>query len=52
LTDAASCQEHLSFLTELAQRTPCYRLETGLDFDRVPVLLQGLLTASREEVHA
>lgn len=52
LTDAASCQKHLSLLTELAQQTPCYRLETGLDFERVPVLLQELLSGSREEVHA
>ena len=52
LTDATSCQKHLNFLTDLAQQTPCYRLETGLDFDRVPVLLQELLTAHCEEVHA
>lgn len=52
LTDAASCQEHLSLLTELAQQTPCYRLETGRDFNRIPDLLRELLTASREEIHA
>jgi hypothetical protein len=52
LTDGRSCQSHLDILTELVRQTPCYRLETGRDFDRIPVLLGELLTASREEIHA
>lgn len=52
LTQASSCQSHLGVLTELVNSTPCYRLETGRDFDRIPFLLRELLTGSREEVHA
>jgi hypothetical protein len=52
LTEAGSCQSHLNILTELARNTPCYRLETGRDFDRIPFLLRELLRGSREEIHA
>lgn len=52
LTDGRSCQSHLDILTELVRQTPCYRLETGRDFDRIPVLLRELLSGSREEIHA
>jgi hypothetical protein len=52
LTETRSCQEHLNILTELVRQTPCYRLETGQDFDRIPALFQALLSGSREEVHA
>ena len=52
LTEARSCQSHLNILTELVRQTPCYRLETGRDFDRIPALLGDLLTGSREEIHA
>jgi hypothetical protein len=52
LTEGRSCQSHLNILTELARETPCYRLETGRDFDRIPLLLDELLTGSREEIHA
>jgi hypothetical protein len=52
LTDGRSCQSHLDVLTELVRQTPCYRLETGRDFDRIPVLLAELLSGSREEIHA
>ena len=48
----SSCQSHLDILTELVRQTPCYRLETGRDFDRIPVLLGELLSGSREEIHA
>jgi hypothetical protein len=52
LTEAGSCQKHLNILTELAKQTPCYRLETGRDFERIPFLLRELLSGSREEIHA
>lgn len=52
LTEGRSCQSHLNILTDLARQTPCYRLETGRDFDRIPDLLHELLTGSREEMHA
>jgi hypothetical protein len=52
LTDAPSCQKHLNILTALSKQTPCYRLETGRDFDHIPALLSELLTASPEAIHA
>jgi len=52
LTEARSCQSHLDVLTELVRQTPCYRLETGHDFDRIPFLLSELLSGCREEIHA
>jgi hypothetical protein len=52
LTEVGSCQRHLNILTELAKQTPCYRLETGRDFDCIPFLLRELLSSSREEIHA
>jgi hypothetical protein len=52
LTEIRSCQSHLNVLTELVMHTPCYRLETGRDFDQIPVILGELLSGSREEVHA
>jgi hypothetical protein len=52
LTDGRSCQNHLDILTELVKQTPCYRLETGRDFDRIPIVLRELLLDIREEIHA
>jgi hypothetical protein len=52
LTEGRSCQNHLNVLTELVSHTPCYRLETGRDFDRIPFLLGELLTGSPQEIHA
>jgi hypothetical protein len=52
LTEGRSCQNHLNILTELARQTPCYRLETGRDFDRLPSLLDELLIDSPEAIHA
>jgi len=52
LTEGSSCQSHLGILTELVNHAPCYRLETGQDFDRIPFLLRELLSGSREEIHA
>jgi hypothetical protein len=52
LTEVRSCQSHLNILTELVKQTPCYRLETGRDFDRIPTLFRELLNGNREEVHA
>jgi hypothetical protein len=51
LTEGRSCQSHLDILTELVRQTPCYRLATGRDFDRIPILLRELLNGSREEIH-
>lgn len=52
LTEIRSCHNHLSVLTELVRRTPCYRLGTGRDFDRIPTILGELMSGSRETVHA
>ncbi len=35
LTESNSCRAHLDVLRELATSTPCYRLETGRDFDQI-----------------
>ena len=52
LTDGRACQSHLDILAELVKQIPCYRLETGRDFDRIPHLLGSLLSGSQEEVRA
>jgi hypothetical protein len=43
LTEARSCRAHLDALSELVKSTPCYRLETGRDFDRLPDRFRELL---------
>jgi hypothetical protein len=43
LTDPRSSQAHLDTLTTLVQSTPCYRLETGRDFDVLPNLLRSVV---------
>jgi hypothetical protein len=43
LTEAHSCRAHLDALRELVTSTPCYRLETGRDFDRLSVRFRELL---------
>lgn len=43
LTEASSCRAHLDALRELVTSTPCYRLETGCDFDRLSVRFRELL---------
>jgi len=43
LTEANSCRAHLDALSELVTSTPCYRLETGRDFDRVSHQFRELL---------
>jgi hypothetical protein len=43
LTEARSTQAHLDVLGQLARELPCYRLETGRDFDALPGLLRPLL---------
>jgi hypothetical protein len=52
LTEPRSCQSHLGILTELVNHVPCYQLQAGRDFDRIPSLIRELLSGSREEVHA
>jgi hypothetical protein len=52
LTESCSSKNHLNILKEVATQTPCYRLETGRDFDRLPSLLGKLLVASPEAIHA
>lgn len=52
LTEKTSSQNHLNMLTELARQTPCYRLEAGRDFDRIPTLLSELLRGVQEVMHA
>jgi hypothetical protein len=43
LTEPRSSQAHLDVLTTFVQNTPCYRLETGRDFDRLPHLLRSVV---------
>jgi hypothetical protein len=43
LTEASSCRAHLDVLSKLVTSTPCYRLETGRDFDRLSVRFRELL---------
>jgi hypothetical protein len=49
LTEPRSCQAHLNALADLVKHTPCYRLETGRDFDHIPHLFRELLSVSPEE---
>jgi hypothetical protein len=43
LTEARSSQAHLDALAELAEKSDCYRLETGTDLDEAVATLEGLL---------
>jgi hypothetical protein len=43
LTEANSCRAHLEALSQLVKSTPCYHLETGRDFDQLPVRFRELL---------
>jgi len=43
LTEPQSCRAHLEALRALVKSTPCYRLDTGRDFDRLSVLFRELL---------
>ena len=45
LTEANSCRAHLDALRVLVTSTPCYRLETGRDFDQLSVRFRELLDA-------
>jgi hypothetical protein len=43
LTEARSSQAHLDVLADLVSTRACYRLETGRDFDTLPLLLRDLI---------
>jgi len=43
LTEANSCRAHLATLRGLVTSTPCYRLETGRDFDRLSIRFREML---------
>ena len=43
LTEANSCRAHLDVLKGLVTSTPCYRLETGRDFDQLSVRFREML---------
>jgi hypothetical protein len=43
LTQAHSSQAHLDVLAKLVRECECYRLETGHDFDALPLLLRDLM---------
>jgi hypothetical protein len=45
LTEANSCRAHLDALSQLVESTPCYRLEAGRDFDRLPIRFRELLAS-------
>jgi hypothetical protein len=52
LTQTHACQAHLGVLADLVKQAPCYRLDTGQDFDRIPALFRELLSSDREKVCA
>jgi hypothetical protein len=52
LTEQAVCQQHFSVLAELVKQADCYRLETGQDFDRIPLLLREVVARDTEKVLA
>ena len=43
LTEASSCRAHLGALSKLVTSTPCYRLDTGRDFDRLSLRFRELV---------
>jgi hypothetical protein len=43
LTEALSSQAHMDVLAQLVKQCECYRLETGLDLNTVPLLLRDLI---------
>jgi hypothetical protein len=43
LTEANSCRAHLDMLRGLVTSTPCYRLETGRDFDQLSIRFREML---------
>jgi hypothetical protein len=43
LTEANSCRAHLDALRALVTSTPCYRLETGRDFDQLSIRFREML---------
>ena len=43
LTEASSCQAHFGAMRKLVKSTPCYRLETGRDFDQLCVRFREML---------
>jgi hypothetical protein len=45
LTEADSCRAHLAALGELVTSTPCYRLETGRDFDQLSLRFRELVAS-------
>jgi hypothetical protein len=52
LTEPRACQAHLGVLAELVKTTACYRLDTGQDFNRIPILFRELLRCDQEEICA
>jgi hypothetical protein len=43
MTEASSCRAHFGTMRELVTSTPCYRLETGRDFDQLSVRFREML---------
>jgi len=43
LTEARFSQAYLDALAALVRQSHCYRLETGRDFEALPLLLRGLV---------
>jgi hypothetical protein len=52
LTQQSVCERHFSVLADLVKQARCYRLETGKDFDHLPILMQRILASDREPVCA
>lgn len=52
LTQPRACRAHLALLADMVRQTPCYRLDTGQDFARIPTLFRDLLCSRPEEVRA
>ncbi len=52
LTHAPACQAHLDVLADLVSQVPCFRLDTGRDFARIPSLFRGVLSPEPEKACA
>lgn len=46
LTEPRSSQAHLDALADLVRQTRCYRIETGIDFDRLAAALRELVVCA------
>jgi hypothetical protein len=50
-TDPRSAQAHLDALAAVVKQCRCYRLQTGRDFDKLAVVLRGMVESTRTQAH-